>query len=354
MFKRLSIYLYKSSLNHLLMGKRVSLKDIAKNVGVSTALVSYVMNGLEKEKRVGPDIVKKIREVARELNYKPNHIARSLRKGSTNTIGLIVADIANPFFGQMARIIEDEAARNHYTVIIGSSDENCIKSASLIETFLDRQVDGFIVVPAEGCREQLEALVRKEVPVVLLDRYLPEINTSYIVLDNFKAAYEAVSHFLQKGYRRIAMIAYQSSLIHMQDRINGYRQAMIDHHLEENIQVKELSYSQVKEDMEKAMEELLTGDRKPNALLFATSILSVTGLYAIRHYNLKVPDDMAIIGFDENEVYDFFYSPLTYIKQPLEEMGKESVRLLLNQIRGLEQSEPIKFKHQLIQRASCG
>jgi LacI family transcriptional regulator len=336
------------------MSKRVSLKDIATKVGVSTALVSYVMNGLEKEKRVGPDIVKKIREVARELNYKPNHIARSLRKGSTNTIGLIVADIANPFFGQMARIIEDEAARNHYTVIIGSSDENAAKSASLIETLLDRQVDGFIIVPSEGCDQQIETLARRGTPVVLLDRYLPQLNTNYIVLDNFKATYEAVDHFVEKGYERIAMIAYQTSLIHMQERINGYRQAMKDHYLEDFIQVKELSYAHVKEDMEKAMEELLTGDNRPNALLFATSILSVNGLYAIRNYKLKVPDDLAIIGFDENEVYDFFYSPLTSIQQPIEEMAKESVRLLLNQINGNHKTEQIKLKHQLVQRQSCG
>jgi LacI family transcriptional regulator len=106
--------------------------------------------------------------------------------------------------------------------------------------------------------------------------------------------------------------------------------------------------------MEKAMEELLTGDNRPNALLFATSILSVNGLYAIRNYKLKVPDDLAIIGFDENEVYDFFYSPLTSIQQPIEEMAKESVRLLLNQINGNHKTEQIKLKHQLVQRQSCG
>jgi len=336
------------------MGKRVSLKDIAVKVGVSTALVSYVVNGLEKEKRVGPEIVKKIREVALELNYKPNQIARSLRKGSTNTIGLIVADIANPFFGQMARIVEDEAARHHYTVIIGSSDENHAKSSTLIETFMDRQVDGFIIVPSEGCKEQLETLVRRKVPVVLVDRYLPEVSTNYIVIDNYKATYEAVTHFIAKGYKDIAMVAYHSSMVHMQDRINGYRQAMTDNHLDGAIQVKELSYNHVNEDMEKAMNELLTGNKKPNALLFGTSILSVSGLYAIRNHNIKVPEEMALIGFDENEVYDFFYSPLTYIKQPLEEMGKKAVRVLLDQIKGSDKTEQIKLEHQLIERDSCG
>ena len=336
------------------MSKRVSLKDIASKVGVSTALVSYVLNGLEKEKRVGPEIVKKIKEAAKELNYKPNQIARSLRKGSTNTIGLIVADIANPFFGQLARIVEDEAGKFNYTVIIGSSDENSTKSASLIDTLLDRQVDGFIIVPSEGCDEEIKTLVQREVPVVLIDRFLPEVSTNYIVLDNFKATYEAVNHFITKGYKRIAMIAYKSSLIHMQERIRGYKEAMKDNQLQDAIQIKELLYDRVKEDMDKGVGELLNGNIKPDALLFATNALSIAGLYAIKKYNLKVPEDVAIIGFDGNEAFDFYYPPITYIEQPIEEMGKESVRVLLEQIHGSTKPVHVELKHQLIIRESCG
>jgi LacI family transcriptional regulator len=336
------------------MSKRVSLKDIAVKVGVSTALVSYVMNGLEKEKRVGPDIVKKIKEVAAQLNYKPNQIARSLRKGTTNTIGLIVADIANPFFGQLARIIEDEAGNHNYTVIIGSSDENHSKSASLIDTFLDRQVDGFIIVPSEGCEKEIKALVEKEVPVVLVDRYLPEVSTSYIVLNNYKATYEAVNHFLARGYKQIALIVYKSALIHIQERIRGYREAMIDNHNTANIQIKELVYNRVKEDMEKGISELFVGNQKPDALLFATNTLTISGMYAINNHNIKVPQEMALIGFDGNEAFDFFYSPLTFIEQPIEEMGSESVRILLDQIKGLKNIQHIELQHHLIQRASCG
>lgn len=336
------------------MSKRISLKDIATRVGVSTALVSYVVNGLEKEKRVGPEVVKKIREVALELNYKPNQIARSLRSGSTNTIGLIVADIANPFFGQLARIIEDEAGKYNYTVIIGSSDENCAKSASLIGTFMDRQVDGFIIVPSENCNREIEMLVKKEVPVVLVDRFLPGVEASYIVLDNFRATYEAVNHFVKKGYERIAFIAYKSSLIHMQERIRGYRQAMLDNRLEEAIQVKELSYSRVKKDMDKAVDELLAAEQMPDALLFATNALSISGLYSIKNHDISVPDQMAIIGFDGNEAFDFFYSPLTYIEQPIDVMGKESVRVLMDQIKVFGKPIKVELPHRLVEGQSCG
>jgi len=336
------------------MSKRVSLKDIANKVGVSTALVSYVLNGLEKEKRVGPEVVKRIREVARDLNYKPNQIARSLRKGSTNTIGLIVADIANPFFGQLARIVEDEAGKHNYTVIIGSSDENCVKSASLIETFLDRQVDGFIIVPSEGCNHEIESLVNKEIPVVLVDRFLPELSTSYIVLDNFGATYEAVNHLVAKGYKNIAMIAYKSSLVHMQERMRGYSEAMKDSHLEQAIQIKELSYNLVKEEIEEGVSKLFDENNQPDAMIFSTNALSISGLYALKNHKIRVPEDMAIIGFDGNEAFDFFYSPLTYIEQPIEEMGKESVRVLLDQIKGSKENVQIELKHRLILRESTG
>ncbi|KOH42660.1 LacI family DNA-binding transcriptional regulator [Sunxiuqinia dokdonensis] len=335
------------------MSKKVSLKDIATKVGVSTATVSYVLNGLEKEKRVGVEVAKKIKDAARELNYMPNQIARSLRKGSTNTIGLIVADIANPFFGQLARIVEDEAIKHNYTVIFGSSDEDCVKSEALIDTFVNRQVDGFIIAPSEGCKSQINALINREVPLVLIDRYLPQLNTSYVVLDNFTAVYDAVTHLVEKGHRRIGMVAYENSLIHMSERIRGYKEAMIDHQLEKEIRIKKIAYNLPRQEMEKIIGEMLT-HLISDALIFATNALSLAGLYAVKTNQKKVPEELALIGFDGNEAFDFFDSPLTYIKQPLEQMGRESVRILLDEMKGNTENQHIQMASKLITRASCG
>jgi LacI family transcriptional regulator len=334
------------------MAKKVSMKDIAEKVGVSTALVSYVLNGLEKEKRVGNEVVQKIHKAAKELKYKPNQIARSLRKGSTNTIGLIVADISNPFFGQLARVIEDEAAKSGYTVVFGSSDENSEKSATLIDTLLNRQVDGLIITPSEGSAEQIKSLLQGDIPVVLMDRYLPDISTNRVVLDNYMATYAAVNYFISRGYKKVNMIAYKSSLVHMQERIRGYREAMKESGLANEIVVKEIRYSHAKSEMEKVMEDLLA-EKKMNALLFATNALSISGLYSIRKHNIKVPEELAVIGFDGHEVFDFFQPPLTYIHQPLEEMGKETVKLLLDQIKGSRKKVQIELTHRLIEQASC-
>jgi LacI family transcriptional regulator len=334
------------------MAKKISLKDIAEKVGVSTALVSYVISGREKEKRVGAELVKKIREVARELNYQPNQIAQSLRTGITNTIGLIVADIANPFFGNLARMIEDEASRCGYTVIIGSSDEDSSKSEVLIDTLRKRQVDGFIIVPAEGSLMQIKLLQESGVPLVLTDRYFEEVKCNYVGLDNFGATYDAISHLIENGYKRIGIIVYKSGLIHMQERIRGYVEAMKANQLEKEIRIEEINYELVKSDIEQCMNILIGEQQKIEALLFATNALTISGLYCIKGLNLNVPEDLAIIGFDGNAAYDFFYTPLTYIEQPIEEIGKQAVRVLIDQINGSDKIENIKLQYTLIKRQS--
>ena len=166
------------------MNKKVSLKDIAQKVGVSTALVSYVLNN-KKQGRISKAVAQKIRDAALQMNYRANQIAKSLKTNKTQTIGLIVADIANPFFSGLARIIEDEADKTNYTVIFGSSDENAEKSLKLIDTFINRQVDGLILAAGENGEGHIKYLQQQEVPLVLIDRYFPGINNSYIALDNY-------------------------------------------------------------------------------------------------------------------------------------------------------------------------
>lgn len=333
--------------------KRISLKDIAEKVGVSTALVSYVLNDQEQERRVGAEVARRIREVAKELNYTPNQIARSLRKGITKTIGLIVADIANPFFSTMARIIEDEANIYGYTVIIGSSDEDCERTSLLVETLLNRQVDGFIIVPCDGPSDYLMKLVENKMPLVLVDRYIPEISVSYVALENYDATFEATNCLITKGYRKIEMVAYKTSLIHMKERVRGYTMAMEAGGLKKNISVKEVRHTHFDKDMKKVLLELTREGKKVDAVLFATNALSIKGLYFIKENNIKVPDQLGVIGFDGNEAFDFFYAPLTYIMQPIEEMAKESVRILMDQISGSSKIANVKMGHQLIRRQSC-
>ncbi|MFN8205979.1 MAG: substrate-binding domain-containing protein [Bacteroidales bacterium] len=331
------------------MRKKVSLKDIAERVGVSTALVSYVINGQEKEKRVGKELANRIREVAAELNYQPNQIARSLRMKSTRTIGLIVADIANPFFGQLARIVENEAAEIGYTVIIGSTDENLKKSEDLINSLLTRQVDGFLIVPSDGARDQIAGLVAKKIPLVLIDRYFPEVSTSYVILDNFQATYEATRQLIERKYENITLMAYKTSLIHMRERIRGYMQAMTDANLKANCNVEEIRHEQFEKDIENAFSKIMRNDQR-QGLVFATNALSIGGLYYMRQHCLHVPEDFGFIGFDGGECFDLHNPPLSFVQQPLVEMGKESFRLLVDLIGGASKTSRIVLSPSLVIR----
>lgn len=332
------------------MEKRPSLKDIAKKVGVSTALVSFVLNGQAKEKRVGAEMAKKILATAKELNYKPNQIARSLRKGSTMTIGLIVADISNPFFGYLARYIEDEANKFGYTVIFGSSDESKTKTAALIDVFTNRQVDGFIIVPTEGSEDQVKGLIQKKVPVVLVDRYFPQVTSNVVVLNNYEASADAVTQLIRSGRKKIGIIAYKSSLIHMHDRIAGYVDTMKSQNLE--FIIKEIRMEEAAHDIEKAIHELAVEEKKVDALYFVTNSLSIAGLYCIQQMNISIPKDLAIMCFDESPAFDFFQPPISYVKQPIDELGKESVKLLVDLINGSTKTTNITLKHTLVNRKS--
>lgn len=334
--------------------KKISLKDIASEAGVSTALVSYVLNGKEKESRVGQEIAIKIKQIAKELNYQPNHLAKSLRSGITHTIGLIIADISNPFFANIARIVEDEAKSYGYTVIIGSSDENANKSWDLINVFLNRQVDGFIIVSSEGSEKQIYFLKEKNIPFVLLDRHFPEIHTDFVSINNSKASYDASKHLIKSGYQQVAFFAYKSELFHMQERIRGYKQAFKEQniHLNDNW-LKEIEHINVEKEVRTAIDQLMFATSPVDALIFATYSLAINGLKYLNELNIKIPTDLAIVSFGQADAFDLYYSPISYIQQPMGDLGKTAVELLVKKIRNPEEGmKQVVMEAKLISRDS--
>lgn len=334
--------------------KKVSLKDIALKAGVSTALVSYVLNGKEKESRVGREIAIKIREIAKELNYQPNHVAKSLRSGTTKTIGLVIADISNPFFSNIARIVEDEAKKNGYTVIFGSSDENAEKSWDLFNVMINRQVDGFIIVSSEHSQKQITYLKDNRIPFVLLDRHFPEIETDFVVLDNFKAALDAGSHLVSGGYHRIGMIAYESDLFHMKERVRGYMSTFEVHQLSFTpTWLKKIAFNNIEKEINVAIDELLRAQPAVDALIFGTYSLAINGLKYINTLGLKVPDDLAIVSFGQADAFDLYYCPITYLRQPMVDLGKTAVHMLVNKLKNSEEGlKQVVMEAQLVARNS--
>ena len=338
------------------MNKKASLKDIANHLGVSTALVSYVINNKEKKARVGLEMAEKIRKAAIEFNYQPNLIAQSLKIGKTNTIGLIVADISNPFFSLIARIIEDEARKHGYVVIFGSSDESAEKSQLLIDVFLNRQVDAFIIAPSENTEQQIKTLQKRGVPVVLVDRYFPSIEADGVMINNFQAAYQAVEHLIQNGRDKIGMMTYDNHLVHMQERVNGYKEAMKNNGIKfRSSWLKKVTYQHITRDLAPELKSLLTPELQVDAFFFATNSLAVESLKVINKLGIRVPEDLAIISFDESDAFDLFYPPVTYVSQSVEDIGRRAVDLILARIADMK-SKYVRsvVEAKLVIRSSSG
>jgi LacI family transcriptional regulator len=339
--------------------KKTSLNDIAERLGVSKTLVSLVLNGKAREHRISEDVCRKVIDLAKKLNYQPNQIAKGLRTGKTNTIGLIIADIANPFFGKLGREIEREASKHGYRVIFCSSDEKAENSKQQIEMLQQGQVDGFIISPPAGSEEQILALERSKTPYVLIDRYFPEIESSYIVVDNFQASYEATTHLITKGYKRIACVTINAGMVNMDDRLEGYKNALVD--LNDGVKnelIKILPFSHEINDVLQAVKELVADQHfKADAILFTTSKVGVMGLECIYSLGLKIPDDIAVVSFDNPDAYKISFPPITAIAQPLKEIGTQSVKVLLDEINGKKRKRELRkitLKTNFVIRKSSG
>jgi len=341
--------------------KKTSLNDIAQRLGVSKTLVSFVLNGRGKEFRISDDICKKVIDTAKEMNYQPNRIAQGLRTGKTKTIGLVIADIANPFFGKLGREIEQEASKHGYRVIFCSSDENAEKFKQQIAMLQQSQVDGYIISPPINSEDIIKSLVKSHIPMVLIDRFFPEIDTNHIIVDNLDAAYKATSHLIALGRKRIANITLNMDLINMKERTEGYKNALIDHGIAPDPEmIKILPFSHDNTDVNKAINELV-GDRdnlKVDAILFSTSKLGVMGIECISSLGIKIPEDVAVVSFDNVDAYKICVSPVTVIGQPLQEIGQKAVAILLDDILGKRRAgnktQKLKLLTELIIRKSSG
>ena len=328
--------------------KKPSLKDIAEKVGVSTALVSYVLNN-KREGRTSKIVADKIRKVAESLNYRTNQIARSLKSNRTFTIGLIVSDISNPFFSSLARIIEDEGARSGYTVLFGSSDEQATKSLKLVHALSDRQVDGFIIAPAAHAEQELEYLTRNRIPFVLIDRYFKNVDCSYVSLDNYTASFEATAHLINTGCRRIAMIGTNSPLANLRERKRGFTAAL----KKEKCDTGATDYiAATPETVPKILSSLMEHEPSVDGLLFESNTLALSGIRYLNEQNIRIPTELSIVSFDESEAFDIFRAPLTFIRQPIREMGQLATQLLVQAIEGTLHPEHRLLPGELVKRAS--
>ncbi len=338
------------------MGRvQVTIKDIARRLNISTSTVSRALNN-------HPDINKTtkeaVRDLAKELKYEPNTVALNLRNQKTNTIGVLVPEIANHFFSTAISGIQEVAYEAGYHVLIAQSNESSEREKLNTRALLASRVDGMIAAISMETEtfDHFQEIMDKGVPLVLFDRINSDLKTSTVVVDDFEGAFQAVEHLIATGHRRIAHIAGPANLTNSQQRLKGYREALHKHHIPiDETLIAHSDFSQ--ENASKVAEKLLQASSLPDAFFCVNDRVAIGAMLAVKAAGLHIPRDIALVGFNNQPVTAIMEPPISSVSQPAYDMGKAAARILFNQV--LEPSniytlENLVLKTHLVVRHSSG
>jgi LacI family transcriptional regulator len=332
--------------------KSISILEIAKKLNVSPTTISFVLNGKAKEQRVSERMVKKILAYVKKTGYQPNTFAQGLRTGKSKLIGLMIEDISNPFFANVARLIEDKAYENGYRIMYCSTHNETEKARAQIKMFKDCRVDGYIIAATDGIEADIKKLIKEKEKVVLFDRHFHNIPADYVVINNESSCFTAVTHFINNGFKNIAFITTELKQLQMLDRLNGYKKAVKKNQLKSF--VRKIPYTQKPDNITKEIESFLTENPKIDAVLFATNYLGVYGLQAISNLGYKIPKDIGVIAFDDHIVFQLYQPSISAIEQPVESISENIINRLLLKLNGTETSPvQIEIPTNFIQRKSA-
>ncbi|AYF99413.1 LacI family transcriptional regulator [Protaetiibacter intestinalis] len=327
------------------------MRDVAERAGVSVGTVSNVLN---RPDRVSDAVVDRVHDAIRALGYVRNDAARQLRAGRSSSVGLVVLDARNPFFTDIARGAEDEAAEHGVAVLLGDSDENTAREAAYLDLFEEQRVRGVLVSPLGDLRERLERLRANGTPVVLVDRKAEGEALSSVSVDDVAGGRTAVAHLLAGGRRRIAFVAGPLAIRQVSDRLAGAREA-VDAVPGATIEVLEGTALSVLEG--RRMGEALVARpaaERPDAVFAANDLLAVGLLQAlVMRGQVRVPDDVAIVGFDDIDFAQATVVPLSSIRQPSRLIGQTALRILLEEADDPELApRQVVFQPELVVRDS--
>ncbi len=330
-----------------------TLKDVARAAGVSKSTVSRVFNNSDKVK---PETRAAVRKAAKELNYKRSRVARRLRveNGQANMIGLVIPDIQNPFFADITRGVEDVSRENDIALILSNSDEDLQRQRLALDTLRTESVDGVIVPPVEEDDEHVQALVETGIPVVCVDRTLRGVRVDTITSDNFEGAYDAMRHLIELGHRRIGFVGGISRISTTHERRRAYEAALMDHDIPVDPALVREGDSRL-ESGRQLTSELLDLDEPPTATFTGNNLMTLGAFVALNEHGIRIPDDMAVVGYDDVPWASALNPPPTVVGQPGYEMGKRAAEMLLQRITRPDQTPTtVTLQHRLIVRQSCG
>jgi LacI family transcriptional regulator len=334
-----------------------NIYDVAKEARVSVATVSAVVN---ESAYVSPALKKRVRAAVRKLGYITNLLARGLAKQESHTIGMIVPNIANPFWPEVVRGVEDSAHARGYTLVLASSDDDLTKENLYLTLFLSKRVDGILLTKAAGGikRDAAALLKTTHTPVVQLMRSSPTVAGVKVLVDEHAGSYEGVTHLLRLGYTRVAMINGLRGVSTSRSRLAGYREALRDWGQTFDPALLVEGDFRVESGYTAGIELL---KRKPDAMFIANYLMAVGFMRALRQYQVRCPEDIGIVTCDDYPWLDAFHPRLTTVNFPKYELGQEAARALIDQLddtnprrQGGRPKSPIVLKSTLCIRESCG
>lgn len=328
-----------------------TIKEVAERAGVSSTTVSHVINDT---RFVSATVREKVLGAMREMDYHPNALARSLRRGETRTLGLILPDSANPFFAEVGRGIERSAFENGYNVILCNTDGDARKEAVYVDVLIEKHVDGVVFVAVGENSDTLHRLLDIDLPVIVVDRDFPGIDVDAVLADNHQGGYIATRHLIDLGHRRIGCIGGPSQITPSADRVTGYRAALADAGIavsEEMIGCGDFHPA----SGQSAARSLMELPDPPSAIFVCNDLMAIGALRAAGEKGRRVPEDLAVVGFDDIELASYTNPPLTTVAQPKQEIGQRATQLLIERVldKSIHPRRESLSMHLAI-RGSCG
>jgi len=326
----------------------VTISEVAAHASVSPATVSRVLNG---DPRVGASYRERVLRAVAELEYRPNQLARNLRRQRSGAIGVVVSDIENPHFGEALRAIEDRAFDAGYRVLVCNTDEQAEKQRAYLETMIDERVVGVIIAPSDPASPQIGRLLELGIPVVAFDREVAHPAADAVLGENVKAARTATRLLLDEGHRDVAFVAGRTDVETGAERLLGYEAAM----REAGLPARVVPGGFRLEAGRAAVEALLASAPRPTGLVVANNLMTLGALRAVRAAQLAVPADIALVAIDDPAWAALVDPPLTTLAQPVRRMAEDAMELLLERVTGArERPRRIVHPFELRRRASTG
>ncbi|MEA4994979.1 MAG: LacI family DNA-binding transcriptional regulator [Petrimonas sp.] len=307
-----------------------NIVDIAEKSGFSITTVSRVLNGKADKYRISKTTQQKIKTTAKELNYVPNEFAQNLRTGKSKTIALIVPSLKNPFFAEIASVINLEARKSDFITLIGDSNDSITIEKEEVKQLSSRSIGGMIIVPCGKEYNHLLNLKEKGLPIVCIDRYFVDQDICYVSSDNYNGAYSATKYLIEQGHTNIACIQGLKDSVPNIERVKGFKDALNDNGIS-SYSVTGDAFSEQNGYLETKL--LLHNDQKPSAIFAFSNTIAMGVIKALKEENILIPDEISLITFDDNPYLDYIEPPLTRISQPIEEICKIAVKILISKIQ---------------------